>query len=348
MNAFKVLILALSGLTSVVASAQQGPALDEVRESLVPYASEEDAVTLPDGRQLAFVCMGVGSPTVILTAGGGSNAFGWATVQPAMAKTTRVCAWDRPGWGLSDGSAVPQTVATATADLEAALATGKIPGPYVLVGHSLGSYESLLFADRHPERTVGMVLVDPSIPDQIATLARIMPQSLPDTAQQDRMLSVFRACAEQIRSGALRLGGPDPGNCITYPPFMPDVLKQALAAKVIGNPLQYESQISALSSIPESSRLVVNPQRNYRDMPLVVLTATVSPPLPPGTPPEQIAASAAWDAHWNRAHDELAALSSRGVNARVPGANHNIQGSKPQVVIDALEAVVAEARAAGK
>ena len=49
-----------------------------------------------------------------------------------------------------------------------------------------------------------------------------------------------------------------------------------------------------------------------------------------------------------RAHDELAALSTRGVNARVPGANHNIQGTKPQVVIDAVEAVVAVARAAAR
>jgi hypothetical protein len=175
-----------------------------------------------------------------------------------------------------------------------------------------------------------------------------MPQQMPSDAQQGQMLGVFRTCAAQIRSGALRLGGPDPNNCVTYPPFMPDVLKQALAAKVIDNPLQYESQISAMSSTPESSRIVVNPQRNYRDMPLVVLTATVRPPSPPGASAEQSAAAAAWDEHWNRAHDELAALSTRGVNARVPGATHSIQGSKPQVVIDAVEAVVAEARTAAR
>jgi len=347
MKAFKLPLLALAVIAAFPVQAQQGPTPEEAREALVPYASAEDAVTLPDGRQLAFVCMGEGSPTVILTGGGGSNSFSWSAVQPAMAKTTRVCAWDRPGWGLSDGSAAPQNVATATADLEAALATGKIPGPYVLVGHSLGSYESLLFADRHPDQAVGMVLVDPSIPDQIALMQRIMPQQLPDARQQEEMLSVFRICAAQIRSGALRLGGPDPNNCITYPAFMPDALKQALAAKVVGNPLQYESQISAMSSFPESSRIVVNPQRDYRDMPLVVLTATVRPPSPPGTSAEQPAAAAAWDEHWNRAHDELAALSTRGVNARVPGATHDIHGTKPQVVIDAVEAVVAEARAAG-
>jgi pimeloyl-ACP methyl ester carboxylesterase len=214
----------------------------------------------------------------------------------------------------------------------------------VLVGHSLGAYESLLFADRHPDQSVGMVLVDPSIPDQIAKIAQIAPQTLPAAQQQERMLSVFRTCAAQIRAGNLRPGGPDPNRCVTYPEIFPEELQHALATKVIGNPLQYESQASMMASTEESSRIVINPQRNYRDMPLIVLTATVRPPTPPNAPADQIAASEAWDREWNRAHDDLAALSTRGLNARVPGANHNIQGTKPQAVIDAVEVVVRQAR----
>jgi pimeloyl-ACP methyl ester carboxylesterase len=290
--------------------------------------------------------MGKGSPTVILTAGGSNTAFSsWSMVQPAMARTTRVCAWDRPGWGLSDGSEDPQDSGTTTADLEAALATGKITGPYVLVGWSLGSYESLLFADRHPDQAVGMVLVDPSIPDQVAISERINQAPAPDP-RQSPVWAIFRTCAAQIRGGALKLGGPDPNNCVTYPANWPTELTQALAAKVIGNPLQYETQMSMMISFAESSRHLVNPQRNYRDMPLIVLTATISPPPPPGATAEQLAHAQAWNDEWNRAHDALAALSTRGVNARVPGANHGIQITKPQVVIDAVNQVVAEVRGA--
>jgi hypothetical protein len=89
-----------------------------------------------------------------------------------------------------------------------------------------------------------------------------------------------------------------------------------------------------------------NPLRDYKDMPLIVLTATVQAPSPANAMAEQLAADAAWREEWNRAHDRLAALSTRGVNARVPGANHNIQNARPPVVIDAVEAVVAGARAA--
>ena len=62
---------------------------------------------------------------------------------------------------MSSYSLVPQTVDNTTSDLEAALKRGGIAGPYVMVGHSLGSYESLLFTDRHRRDVVGMVLVDP-------------------------------------------------------------------------------------------------------------------------------------------------------------------------------------------
>ena len=302
-------------------------------------------VTLPDGRKVGFTCMGQGSPTVILIPGMGDFAgMAWATVQPDMAKTTRVCAWDRPGWALSDGGPGKQTVATSTAALEAALATGKIPGPYVLVGHSLGSYESLLYADRQWDKVAGMVMVDPSFPDQQAVGDRV---GLPSPDPQSGPPAAFRKCAAEIRDGKAKPGGPDPDSCLTYPPFFPPELVRALGEKV-GNPVQYETMASFMVSMPEDSALVVNPARNYGDMPLVVLTATVPQPLPPDTTPEFRAASDAWSVDWNRGHDELAALSTRGVNARVPGANHYIQNSRPQVVLDAVEAVVAEARAAAR
>ncbi len=47
------------------------------------------------GRKLHLYCTGKGSPTVILEAGAGSFSIDWALVQPDVAKTTRVCSYDR-------------------------------------------------------------------------------------------------------------------------------------------------------------------------------------------------------------------------------------------------------------
>jgi pimeloyl-ACP methyl ester carboxylesterase len=338
---------ALAAASSVHAQPQPaGP--PPVDQTLLPYASTADSVKLPDGRMLHFVCMGKGSPTVILTAGLGNAAFeAWSKIQPDMARITRVCSWDRPGWGLSDGSTSPVNVETMTADLEAALAAGSIPGPYVMVGHSAGSYENLLYTDRHPDKVVGMVLVDPSVPGQEALLRETMPSQLAasDPAKAP-IVQILSKCALEIHAGTAKVGGPDPDNCLTYPPSWPSALRQALAAKV-SNPLQYETMVSFLTSANANSRVVVNPARNYGDMPLVVLSATVQPD-PPGLLDVQKAENARFYAVFEQKHDELAALSSRGVNARVPGANHFIQLSKPQVVLEAVAEVVREAREKGR
>ena len=344
MKSVKAAIAALALLAGASVQAQQDFSIDQIKAMLAPYATPE-IVTLPNGREVAFTCMGQGSPTVILIPGLGDFAgLSWGTVQPQMAETTRVCAWDRPGWGLSDGWEGTHTVETTTATLEGSLATGRIPGPYVLVGHSLGGYESLLYADRHPDQVVGMVLVDSSIPDQTARQAAL---GLPAPDIESGPVAAFRTCAAAIREGRSKLGGPDPDNCVTYPPFFPDELARVLGEKV-GNPAQYETMASFIASVTVHSTLVLNPARNYGDMPLAVLTATVDQPLPPETTPERRAAMEAWNVEWDRGHDELAALSSRGVNMRVPGANHYIQRTKPQAVVDAVAAVVAEARAADK
>ncbi len=81
-------------------------------------------------------------------------------------------------------------------------------------------------------------------------------------------------------------------------------------------------------------------------MPLIVLTAGVDYTLPPDAP-DEAKAEIPTKRHpqWVRAHDDLAALSTRGVNRVVPDTPHYIHQFKPQVVIDAIDEVVDAARA---
>jgi pimeloyl-ACP methyl ester carboxylesterase len=100
-------------------------------------------------------------PTVILEAGGGSFSAQWAWVQPAVAEFTRVVSYDRPGLGWSDAATEPLDGTRIAEYLYAALRAEGIPGPYVHVGHSVGSPLGRAFAQRYPEEVVGMVKVDP-------------------------------------------------------------------------------------------------------------------------------------------------------------------------------------------
>ena len=96
--------------------------------------------------------------------------------------------------------------------------------------------------------------------------------------------------------------------------------------------------------LARNAKIVINPARNYGDMPLIVLTRTeyVTPPDFPAAAKAEIPAN---EAEWNRGHADLAALSSRGVNIRVPGATHAVQQTQPQAVIDAISQVIDAARA---
>src|SRR5205823_11276517 len=96
-------------------------------------------------------------------------------VFPGVAAFTRVCAYDRPGTTLgadqfsrSDPVRQPRTAKEAVADLHALLRAARIPGPYVLVGHSTGGLIVRLYASTYPDEVAGMVLVD-AIPETMQT-----------------------------------------------------------------------------------------------------------------------------------------------------------------------------------
>jgi pimeloyl-ACP methyl ester carboxylesterase len=128
---------------------------------MLPYVEPGRLVDI-GGRRINLHCTGAGGPTVILMAGLFSWSVVWYKTQPVIAQRTRVCAFDRAGYGFSDPGPRPQILSDVVDDLHAALNAGPIPGPYVLVGHSLGGIETRLYAQRWPKEVVGMVLVDTS------------------------------------------------------------------------------------------------------------------------------------------------------------------------------------------
>jgi pimeloyl-ACP methyl ester carboxylesterase len=112
------------------------------------------------GYRLHLHCIGQGSPTVVLDAGLGAFSLDWGAVQPQIAKSTRVCAYDRAGLGWSDPGPTPRSPEQFASELHALLTKGGVEGPYVLVAHSISGKTARLFANRHPDEVAGIVLVD--------------------------------------------------------------------------------------------------------------------------------------------------------------------------------------------
>jgi pimeloyl-ACP methyl ester carboxylesterase len=101
-----------------------------------------------------------------------------------VAPFARVCAYDRPGTlvdpadpatrSRSDPAPLPRTAQDVVGDLHALLRAARVPGPYVLVGHSLGGLFVRLYAATYPEEVAGLVLVDASHEDQFARLQALL------------------------------------------------------------------------------------------------------------------------------------------------------------------------------
>src|SRR6266508_2924677 len=134
-----------------------------------PIAEAADAKAYPPPGQMVDVggyrlhinCTGEGSPTVVIESGWGDSSASWGWVQPEVAKTTRICTYDRAGLGWSESSPQPRTAREFAKELHTLLIKANEPGPYVLVGHSMGGFTVIVYAHDYPEEVAGLVLIDP-------------------------------------------------------------------------------------------------------------------------------------------------------------------------------------------
>src|SRR6516164_1638948 len=136
-------------------------------------------VDIGGGRMMYIECHGSGSPTVVLMSGAGAASDSWhaadqkgPTVYDEIQKTTRVCAYDRPGvvhrdqtFSRSDPVPQPTSAQDGVDDLVALLKAADVPGPYVLVAHSFSGTIARVFAGEHPDEVKGIVFVDVTTPE---------------------------------------------------------------------------------------------------------------------------------------------------------------------------------------
>lgn len=125
--------------------------------------------------RLHVVQQGTGGPTVVLEAGSGEVASGWADVAAGLDDVTTVIRYDRAGTGWSEPSDDPRTAEVVIAELRTALQEVDAPRPYVLVGHSLGGLYVREFARLHPGEVAGLVLVDARPEDDARRTAALLP-----------------------------------------------------------------------------------------------------------------------------------------------------------------------------
>ena len=246
------------------------------------------------GRRLALTCSGRGSPVVVLETGLGAESNEWATVQRAIQVLTRVCTYDRAGRGVSDRASSPRSAVDMVEDLHKLLGAAEIPGPYVLVGHSLGGLLMRLYASRHRDEVAGLVLVDSMHEDQFDVFGEMFPPPTPSDPLALRQTRAFW-------TGGWR------------------------------EPASTEECIDLVSSIAQVRRVV-----SLGDIPLHVITAGtfLNQSLIPSVRRVEL------QRRWEDLQKQFLKLSSRATQSIMHSSGHFVQRDDPQVVIDAIKAVI--------
>ena len=247
---------------------------------------------------------GGGAPTVLLDAGSQSASFQWGWVQPEVAKYARVVSYDRPGNGWSEAPLRPLEAGEFAGDLHEALEEVGVDGPYVVVGHSMGSLTARSFAEAYPDEVAGAVLVDP----RNLSLHEDFPEDFPEATVPSEPPLVVRLQSVAARLGVVRLLDP----LGYYAAQLPDRQGDEGRAYVASDKL-YQGQWADIR-LAEDAAQMLRDGEHLGDGPVVVLSA--GEPDAMNFPPVDRRA-------FTQMHQEMAGdLSSRGEHRVIRGADH--------------------------
>jgi len=258
--------------------------------------------------ELHLHCQGKGSPTVVIETGSGETYESWLPLIGKLTQKTRVCAYDRAGYGQSEPGPLPRDASREADELRLLLQKAGLKGPYVLVGHSLGGLIAQVFAGKYPGLLAGAVLLDPT------PLGWLTGDAFPE------LRLMFTQQADDLESQAAAMRSSTDPQARATADFLTMVASEM--TEMLGATAE---QLAAIES--------------FGNMPLTVVAAT--------QPDPRFGDSAqAFRQFWNEQSEELAQKSTRGVFIRAEGSSHHIHLDAPELVFDAVLEMVLHSREA--
>jgi pimeloyl-ACP methyl ester carboxylesterase len=275
-----------------------------------------------NGHKMHLFCVGDGGPTVILESGLNDSWLSWYKVQPAIAKFTRVCSYDRAGVGWSEAQPEPPDSRNIALNLHSLLNNAKVKPPYVLVGHSIGGIHVRVYQNVYPNDVVGMILVDSSHPDQ---MKRFPSQLTKWIALQEVEFKLMKLA---MPFGIPRLVGL----CGDGPAEIRDALRTVECQTRWAQTQEGES--NAFDSSADEGRMT----DSLGSMPLIVLSRDPDKRGLPNIIGANVATQT--DIAWGQMQEELSHLSTSGSRVVAKGATHYVQIDRPDLVFDAVHLAV--------
>lgn len=274
------------GCVMLVALTRWERRADAAAHATLPITSRH--VVLPDGRRLQLDCRGQGATTVLFESGAGADgALEWSAIQDSLAGEDCPC---------------------------------------VFVAHSIGGLLAVHYTRAFPADVAGLVLVDITHPDEIASVATIVPGMVITPS------SLALTASDAVRwTGAPRLLDAWRAPVAESP---------AQAARRALLPAHRHGQRREYAAIDTLARLTPA-ERDLGNRPLVVLAAGVSPRAMLGHLDASPAQLDALDSPWRALQVDVSHWSRRTRFEVVANADHNVHHARPDRVVAAIREVVA-------
>lgn len=314
--------LTIAVATILIVPAVLNMATNEVLRARHPVPG---SFYLVNGRPMHLYCSGHGAPTVVLDAGGGNDWLIWQKVQPELAKTQRVCSYDRAGVGWSELQPGIRDAKNISMELHELLTEAGESKPFVLVGASVAGFYTRQYVDLYPSEIAGLVLVDSSTPEQI--------QAIPGSAYSAELIKrkhreVMLEWWKEASGWALLMGNckaeVEPGLEAYRDLARAEACRPSYAASWRGEADQF------WNSAEEAGRA-----RCCNDLPLLIISQ--DPDNPQSTQPTLIRPI------WNSLQEGLKGLSPGARRVIARGSGHGIMIDRPDVVIHGIREISAAA-----
>lgn len=280
-----------------------------------------------DGYSMHMYCTGEGSPAIVLSSGLGDDFTAWAKVQPVLARQTRVCSYDRAGFGWSESRPGIQDADAISSQLHRLIQAADVPRPFVLVGHSISGIYLRSYAAHYPTDLAGLVFVDGATPLQDDRIPKALVKIQEDQRNQLPWQKLL------MTLGWYRLHG----DCTSVPPGF-----EAYSAWIKADSC-IPSQVNAMENELDAERASGEETIHagpFGNLPILILSRDPNV-LAPNWP---ASVSKANSVAWSQMQEEAMGLSTQSKRIIAKGSDHYIQNDRPDLVNREIASFVAMIR----
>jgi pimeloyl-ACP methyl ester carboxylesterase len=249
---------------------------------------------------------GKGTPTVVIDAGITDRLESWRTVQERIAQATHIITYNRAGYGPSEAGPLPRDCGREAEELKALLDNAAVPGPYVIVGHSLGGLNAQVFSAKYAKAVVGIVLLDPP------------PLSFIQGEEYTNLLTT----ADQMTAEWQEIA---------------DAGAEATQAEEKERAIFFRMIASEHREMFDESARLVSEIFSFGDTPLLVMASGKANPHFGEIADE-------YQAYWIEQSRALSQKSSKGRFILAEESTHNLYKDVPDLVVESILSVVYQAR----